>query len=355
MKKTIAMISALAMAVCLLAACGGDKESSKVSDKELIEAYEEMQEAVKSGEKSDYLKCMFPDDLAEGMEKTGLSDIVGGNMGDMSEDAGFEIREVVKTEDISEEDIENMEKVYSLFVEVMEILDEKDIDISSLMSGEINEEALEETMEEIREKLSYTEDAEAIEELDIDVTVRIQDARKVTFAVEKDGEMAEEEIPMYKVKGEGWKTEVLYVALMDYTDKAKASQAASTAKSIRSAFETSFVELDEEGISLEGVYVISSDSEKEILAEKGEFTLGGNVDALLEKAESYLEELPDMKYFIVSVNGRVYYVAFEKDGIVGTYPSREIICEVDGSRVEYDNLDSDDFDEIYKKCLKAMK
>lgn len=354
MKKTIAMVSALVMAACSFTACGNDKESGKVSDKELIKAYEEMQEAVKSGSKSDYLKCMFPDGLAEGMEKTGLSDLMGENMGDMSEDADFEIKEVVKTEDVSEEDIENMEKVYSLFDEVIEMFDEEGIDFSSLMSGEVDEETLE-TMEEIREKLSYIDDAEAIEELDIDVTVQIQDAKKVTFAVEKDGEKAEEEIPMYKVKGEGWKTEVLYIALMDYTDKAKAAKVNTTAKSVRRAFETSFVELDEEGISLKGVYVISSDSEKEILAEKGKFTLGGNVDGLIESAESYFEELSDMEYFVVCVNGNVSYVVIEDDGVIGTYPAREIICEIDGARVEYDNLDSDDFDEIYKECLKAVK
>lgn len=353
MKKTIAMISALAMAVCSLTACGKDKESSKVSDKDLIKAYEEMQEAVKNGEKSDYLKCMFPDNVAEGMEKSGLSDLMGGNMGDMSEDADFEIKEVVKTEDIPEEDIENMEKVYSLFDEVVTIFDEEGIDVSSLMSGEVDEEK----MEEIREKLSYVKDAEAIEELDIDVTVKIQDAKKVTFAVEKDGEKAEEEIPMYKVKGEGWKIEVMYIALMDYADKAKASKAASTAKSVKNAFQTSFIELDEEGISLKGVYVISSDSEKEILAEKGKSALGGNVDTLIEKAESFFEELPDMKYFAVCVNGNVSYVAFEKDGIVGTYPAKEIICEIDGARVEYETFDpaDSDFEEIYKKCLKVIE
>lgn len=353
MKKTLAMISALAIAVCSFTACGKDKESSKVSDKELIKAVEKMQETMKDGELEDFLRCVFPDNMVEGMEELGLSSLMAGSLGDMDEDIEFEVREVVKTEDIPEEEIENMEKLYSLLDEVISVFEDEGLTFESLMSGDVDDKV----MEELQEKFSYLDDAEAIEDLDIDVTVQIQDAKKVTFAVESDGEEDEEEIPMYKVKGEGWKIEVMYIALMDYAEKVKTSKAASTAKSVRNAFQTSFVELDEEGISLKGVYVISSDSEKEILAEKGKFTLGGNVDVLMEKAESFFEELPDMKYFAVCVNGNVSYVAFEKDGIVGTYPAKEIICEIDGARVEYETFDpaDSDFEDIYKKCLKVIE
>lgn len=353
MKKTIAMISALAMAVCSLTACGKDKESSKVSDKELIKAYEEMQEAVKNGEKSDYLKCMFPDNVAEGMEKSGLSELMGGNMGDMSEDADFEIKEVVKTEDIPEEDIENMEKVYSLFDEVVTIFDEEGIDVSSLMSGEVDEEK----MEEIGEKLSYVKDAEAIEELDIDVTVQIQDAKKVTFAVEKDGEKAEEEIPMYKVKGEGWKIEVMYIALMDYADKAKAASANSNASSILKAFMSSVVDQDVKGVYTKGVYVFSSDSGKEVLEDESDDSLGGNKEEVYENAEQYFESLNDYEYFAVCVNGSCVYAAVERDGVVGVCPSGQIISEFDGKSYEFEEFDPEgaDLDEVYDKCMDALE
>lgn len=353
MKKTLAMISALAMAACSFTACGKDKESAKVSDKELIKAVEKMQEAMKDGELVDYLKCVFPDDMVEGMEELGLSSLLAGNLEDMDEDSEFEVREVVKTEDIPEEEIENMEKLYSLLDEVIGVFEDEGLTFESLMSGDVDDKV----MEELQEKFSYLDDAEAIEDLDIDVTVQIQDAKKVTFAVESDGEEDEEEIPMYKVKDEGWKAEVLYISMLGYVEKSKAASANSNANSISKAFMSSVVDQDVEGVYTKGVYVFSSDSGKEVLEDESDDSLGGNKEEVYEDAEQYFESLNDYEYFAVCVNGSCVYAAVERDGVVGTYPSGQIISEFDGKNCGFEEFDPEgaDLDEVYVKCMEALE
>ena len=348
MKKAIAMISALMMAVCSFTACEKEEEkSSKVSDKELIGTWEKMVESIVEGENSDFLECIFPKNMVGGMERVEFSYFWLDDIFEEVEDS--EIKSVAKKEDVSEKEIENMEKYYSLYDEFVEFIDDNNVTYTEAMMGNIEDELY----DEIQEKFGELGDFSSLDDLDIDVTVDIQDAKDVTFIFEKDGEEYEEEIRMYKVKGEDWKVEFLYYSMKDYVKRSEISSANSAASSISKAFVTSLVDMDAKGVSTGGLYIFSSDSKKVIFEDESSDSLGGHAEDVYEGAKNYFGRLNDYEYFAVCINVSCVYVAVEKNGVVGTYPDGEILS---GSGYEYEEFDPDgaDLDEVYDKCMEAL-
>ncbi|MBP3309884.1 MAG: hypothetical protein J6L05_03640 [Ruminococcus sp.] len=348
MKKAIALISALMMAVCSFTACGKDEDnSSKVSDKELIGTWEKMVESIVEGENSDFLECIFPKNMVGGMERVEFSYFWLDDIFEEVEDS--EIKSVAKKEDVSEKEIENMEKYYSLYDEFVEFIDDNDVTFTEAMMGNIEDEL----NDEIQEKFGELGDFSDLDDLDIDVTVDIQDAKDVTFIFEKDGEEYEEEIRMYKVKGEDWKVEFLYYSMKDYVKGSEISSANSAASSISNGFNASLVDMDVKGVSTGGLYIFSSDSKKVIFEDESSDSLGGHAEDVYEGAHNYFGNLNSYDYFAVCINGSCVYVAVEKNGVVGTYPDGEILS---GSGYEYEEFDPDgaDLDEVYDKCMEAL-
>ncbi len=344
MKKAIAMISALVMTVCSFTACEKEEEkSSKVSDKELIKTCEKMVESIVEGENSDFLECIFPKNMVGGMERVEFSYFWLDNIFKEVEDS--EIKSVAKKEDVSEKEIENMEKYYSLYDEFVEFIDDNNVTYTEAMMGDVEDELNDELWEEFGE----IDDFSGLDDLDIDVTVDIQDAKDVTFIFEKDGEEYEEEIRMYKVKGEDWKVDLIYY----YVKGSEISSANSAASSISNGFNASLVDMDVKGVSTGGLYIFSSDSKKVIFEDESSDSLGGHAEDVYEGAKNYFGRLNDYEYFAVCINGWCAYVAVEKNGVVGTYPDGEILS---GSGYEYEEFDPDgaDLDEVYDKCMEAL-
>ena len=107
-------------------------------------------------------------------------------------------------------------------------------------------------------------------------------------------------------------------AMLGYTKKSKISSMASKANSLSKAASSALVEMDENGEKVNGYFIISSDSSKNVAVacDVGEFK---------ETTEKYFGDLKDYDYFIVCRNGYAEYAAIStswtnKKDIVGSYP-----------------------------------
>lgn len=131
----------------------------------------------------------------------------------------------------------------------------------------------------------------------------------------------------------------------------------STASTISKAFMASVVDMDTKGVYTKGLYIFSSDSEKEILEDKSDDSLGGNSEDVYKDAEKYFESLNENEYFAVCINGSCVYAAVETDGIIGTFPSGQIISKFEGGSCEFEEFDFEgaDLDEVYNQCMDALE
>ncbi|MBQ6252036.1 hypothetical protein [Ruminococcus sp.] len=107
-------------------------------------------------------------------------------------------------------------------------------------------------------------------------------------------------------------------AMLGYTRKAKLSSKRMDARNLAKAADTALVEMDEKGVDLKGVYIISSDENDNVAVS---FDTGKFYTSL----SRYFPEAEKYKYFIVVRNGTVEYAALadswtEKTELIGTYP-----------------------------------
>ena len=130
----------------------------------------------------------------------------------------------------------------------------------------------------------------------------------------------------------------------------------STASSISKAFMSSVIDMDVEGVYTKGLYIFSSDSGKVILEDESADSLGGNAEEVYKDAEKYFERLNENEYFAVCINGSCIYAAVETDGVIGTFPSGQIVSKYEGGSCDFEKFDTKgaDLDEVYDKCMEAL-
>lgn len=140
-------------------------------------------------------------------------------------------------------------------------------------------------------------------------------------------------------------------ATLGYVKKSKISSANGNAKTITRIVAAALVEMDEKGMTINGTYIVCSDSSKNVALDKEN---GLNIGTLYSTAKEY-GEIDDYEWFVVIENRAVTYAAARAfdDDYVGTYPKTS-----DTSRgsptyggTYYDDAD---FDYLYNDAISNL-
>lgn len=319
-------------------------------------------ETVGEGGAKELIKSGMPDKVYASMSKVGLLESLtsGISSEDMAlpEDLDSDNVEVTAVRDLDKESMDMIETMYSALDQLCTGLADAGVTADMIIGKEEMPEDLDEKkLEELENLMSAFDDMGSSN--DIKKTVEFEEYKLVTF--EKNGE--DIELPVFKVKGEDYKMDlVIYPAMIGYVKKSKLSSAVVAASSISKAYSAAVCDIETEGCDVNGVYIISSDSSRNILASEEKETLGGELDKLDKLVKEYYNDIDKVDdYFIVIENGECRYAVVKKD-YVGAYPANSYVKLYDEQKgLEFEN-DMDGFkkgkysiDELYDFCKKAME
>lgn len=237
MKKILAFLMAVTTCFCAFIACGNtddssekdksNKSSSEDSDKSskknkddkdnndsenkvYLAAFQKLIDAVKTEDSLTILKATLPDVTVDAIVNTESIDALTASMGSFS-GFGFDnitATEIVAVDECDADVIEKLEKLYSVYSNMFIIMDENDISYNDVMSGNIDDDKAMLIMDAANQ-LSQIDDFES---LDVDISVKFEDAKMVTFSYNN----MEEKSVVYKVAGEDWKLDSLGAAAIGY-------------------------------------------------------------------------------------------------------------------------------------------
>ena len=177
----------------------------------------------------------------------------------------------------------------------------------------------------------------------------------VTVRYNKDGEPDEDYFFVFYVDNEGWKVNN---SMRKFVKKAKNASLNVAAKNLFNAFNTALLDAEDNGMTLNGLYIIGS-------ADSMNYNVPSSVNTaeILEKAANYFDKIADYDYFVIVNNGACIYSASDKkddDDTIGTYPINQIpvsLATVDGNKIEtIDTVSSDSysFEELFEVAKKTI-
>lgn len=328
MKKLLAFLTAFASASALFVGCGktddsDDKEKSSDSSG-YEEAVSDMVDAINNKDIHKIMELSMPDDAAGFV--VDILEMTGNDMGEVldKEFGGAKLISVEKTGDVDEETLMMLEKVFSILIDVGEYMDKNDLSFEDLM--EFDENDLEGT------PFAYLEDIESEEDLKkVESRFTITDCLLANVTLEdEDGEQESMEIPLYKVKGEGWNTDlIMYLAMIGYVKKSKQSSVNATANSLHKASCAALTDMEcDDGSDISGTYIISSD-------ENLNYNVSKDFDSAKfdEYTKNYFSDVEKLDYFVVVSDGQcVYSACIQNDNAeyVGTYPAQSFPDHFEG-------------------------
>lgn len=381
MKKIIAAILALSVITAVFCSCGNDEpssseeiilptseESSAVEDvteeiteesSEIIETSESkaenssnaltnddyksvLTEGYKAFESRDVdriLQLSVPESTYNSMKSTGFNKAIVDEFDNIFDtETNIGNVEVLSVETAEPEELESIEKAYSFFDSIFGIMADTGITYA-MLSGE--ESIPEEKMQLMKELTSKFEDINDLE--NIDITVEFETYAHVTYSI--NGE--EITMPVFNTVGEELKIDsIIAPSMIGYVSKSKQQAANANAKTIYNAANAAILELSEEGIIFEGVNIISSDHEKNVLNGISEDTL----EKLFDKMECFYDEVDEKEFFLVLNQDLCEFTAVRENDKTATYPMVSIF---NGETVE--QVDSlPEFDELYEDVLKNI-
>lgn len=356
MKKLLAFLTAFTSAAALFVGCGktddsDDKEKSSDSSG-YEEAVQDMVDAINNKDVNKIMELSMPDDAAGFV--VDILEATGNDMGEVLDEefGGVKLISVEKTEDVDEETLMMLEKVFSILIDVGEYMDENDLSFEDLM--EFSESELEDT------PFAYLDDIEDEEDLKkVESKFTITDCFLADVTLEdEDGEQESMEIPLYKIKGEGWNTDlIMYPAMIGYVKKSKQASLNSYANILSKAAMTSLTDMDEEGYDIDGTFIISSD-------ESLNYNVNSDfdVDMFKENAENYFGDISEIDYFVVISEGSCVYSACiktEDEEYVGTYPVKTrpgSFENYDESYLETESIEGSEYtlEELYDMAVDAI-
>ncbi len=381
MKKIIASILALSVITAVFCSCGNDEpssseeiilptseESSAVEDvteeiteesSEIIETSESkaenssnaltnddyksvLTEGYKAFESRDVdriLQISVPEGTYNSMKSTGFNKAIVDEFDNIFDtETNIGNVEVLSVETAEPEELESIEKAYSFFDSIFGIMADTGITYA-MLSGE--ESIPEEKMQLMKELTSKFEDINDLE--NIDITVEFETYAHVTYSI--NGE--EITMPVFNTVGEELKIDsIIAPSMIGYVSKSKQQAANANAKTIYNAANAAILELSEEGIIFEGVNIISSDHEKNVLNGISEDTL----EKLFDKMECFYDEVDEKEFFLVLNQDLCEFTAVSENDKTATYPMVSIF---NGETVE--QVDSlPEFDELYEDVLKNI-
>ncbi len=188
------------------------KAESDASNAEYINIMEEFCKSVKAQDVDKLLKCCLPDTSYNSMKAVGALDAMGEEMGvedmDMPADIDRDDIKVISVREADEEEKTSSEQIYSLLDAMYGMM--ADVGITyDMISGdaEMPDDVFEAYVERIGE-LDFTSPE------DIPITVEFDEYVFVTYSLAGE----EEEIALFRVKGEGVKLDSIQASGVDFDD-----------------------------------------------------------------------------------------------------------------------------------------
>lgn len=225
MKKILAFLMAATTCFCAFTACGDKKDSDEEktnkkssSDKDdkseeldiYADVFMDMIDAAKDEDVSKLLRCTLPDLTMDAIENTDSLDVMTESMGSISSLGLDSISDVeaIAAKECDEDIVEGLEKLYSVYSNLFIIMEENDLTYDDIASGNIDESVA----EKILEPASQLVEVSDVENLDVDISVDIKEAKMVTFKYEG----TKEEAVAYRVDGEDWKIDTVGKEILKY-------------------------------------------------------------------------------------------------------------------------------------------
>ena len=230
MKKILAFLMAATTCFCAFTACGDKKDSddektsksssSKKDDKSedtdvYAEKFMDMIDAAKEEDVSELLRCTLPDITMDAIENTDSLDAMSESMGNISSLGLDSISsvEVVAVKECDEDIVEELEKLYSVYSNLFIIMEENDLTYDDIASGNIDESVA----EEILEPATQLTEIYDVENLDVELSIDIKEAKMVTFKYEGEKyDRQKEEAVAYRLRGEDWKIDTVGKEILKY-------------------------------------------------------------------------------------------------------------------------------------------
>ncbi len=378
MKKLIASILALSVITAVFCSCGNDEPSSseeiilpnseessavenvteKITEEssEIMETSEskadtpaaaftnddykailtEVYNAFESRDAERILQLSVPESTYNSMKSIGFNEIISDELDNFFDaETDIDSVEVLTVETAEPEELVSIEKAYSFFDSILGIMADAGVTYAMLSSEEnISEEKMQ-LMEEITNKIDDINNAE-----DIDITVEFETYAYVTYSI--GGE--EVTMPVFNTAGEELKIDsVISPSMIGYVRKSKQQAVNAISSTIYKAANSAIVDLDTEGIELNGLNVISSDSSKNVLNGIS----GTELEELLENIKNYYDDLSEKDFFLVINNGMCEFTAVRENDKTGTYPINSIFT---GDNIEQiENVP--EYEELYEIIL----
>jgi len=225
MKKILAFLMAATTCFCAFTACGdkndsddektNKKSSSDKDDKSeeldiYADVFMDMIDAAKDEDVSKLLRCTLPDLTMDAIENTDSLDVMTESMGSISSLGLDSISDVeaIAAKECDEDIVEGLEKLYSVYSNLFIIMEENDLTYDDIASGNIDDSVA----EKILEPASQLVEVSDVENLDVDISVDIKEAKMVTFKYEG----TKEEAVAYRVDGEDWKIDTVGKEILKY-------------------------------------------------------------------------------------------------------------------------------------------
>lgn len=379
MKKIFAALTAFICAASVFTGCGkiDDKDDKKDSGKQSEQALENdledaIQNVLDAVNEKDIKKVAYsflPDDLTDSLFNIAaddINDLMDMEDIDLSDAANTgKLISVERTEDIDKDYLTLIEKVFSFaktFSEYMEkndlsFEDFEDMDEEELLNSPLGD--IKDIFEDTDLDLSSPEDIASSGILDkIETRYSITDGCMAKVTIEADGETQTIELPFYKIKGEGWHCEmILYPAMIGYVKRSKQTAIATSAHNLYATVNTALTEMDEQGLDINGTYIIGSD-------EKWNYNVSSDFDMEIFNIDmnEYYNGVSDLDYFLVVVDGICIYAACENcenPEYTGTYPVKTYPSDYDGDTLNTKPMNTEQekytLQELYDMTIELIE
>lgn len=321
-------------------------------DAEYIAAIDRLCDAVKASDNDEVIRSILPKSTYEAAKNIGFSDFAS-ELGLLEENSTYESIEVISVESVSAEDIKVIEQTLSMYELLFQTMGDMDITFDMMMNYD-EDDADDEYIKKMEEFDDIIDDYEDdFDDGNIESIVDIESYDIVTLDV--DGETTE--MYFFKCRGDEMKVDIIFApAMIGYVHKSKLASANSTASTIYKAASSAITELDEEGVDLDGVHIICSDSSKNVVG--GE--MADNLDLFYEKLKNFFNDADKVDYFVVVSDGYCYYSAICQNEYIGTYPIHSVVDKLNDDTVltsdysyELENQEFT-FDDLYQFAVDAV-
>ncbi len=360
MKKTVAFLAAVTMALCSFAACTDNKTTSSSESSSEVSAPAVHEIAVPfDREKAEPLVkeaiTNYFNDINNGDFKASMTyqydeemmpaaAVLSGlaSKGDTPEKAvenmleAFEstykghtlkLNEIVSVESIPEEGYVLLDEAYGRLAEMNKLIEK---------SGDsIDPDHLSEVYQALTDFSAYRREYE--------------EGYDVVASISVDDETNDQEMLVYRTVGGNWQIDMTVPTYMQENEQV---QLDNTASSTAGSASRVLKKMKEDGKDISGTFIISKDGSKDYKVPSG-FDMS-TFRSLYE--EQYKGEA-DADYFIVIDNEIAVYSVYETaEKKIGIYPFG-LTIKMDGDKVSYEELDADSkytMDQLYDKCLKVL-